>query len=167
MTGFAAQLAVALKAVDMYRSLGESERQLREYAEELQASMEVQHRLARTDALTGIPNRRYVDEVTKGECSRAVRHKTPLCVALVDIESSRRSTTPTVTRRETKRWCSLAIWQGGVAAGATSWDATGATSSFSCFREADLGAATRFVNRFRTTVAGHVFVLSLQPEHPR
>ncbi|MGD0765198.1 MAG: GAF domain-containing protein [Dehalococcoidia bacterium] len=42
LKGFAAQLAVALKSVDMYKSLGESERQLRQYAEQLQAGVEVQ-----------------------------------------------------------------------------------------------------------------------------
>ncbi|GAG46780.1 unnamed protein product, partial [marine sediment metagenome] len=49
LEGFAAQLAVALKAVRMYQALAESEEQLRQYSQELQGGMEIQHRLARTD----------------------------------------------------------------------------------------------------------------------
>ncbi len=86
LEGIAAQVAVALKARQMYKALAESEKQLREYSEKLQESMEVQHRLARTDALTGIPNRRYVEEVVEGECARAVRHDTHLSVALMDMD---------------------------------------------------------------------------------
>ena len=86
LEGIAAQVAVALKARQMYKALAESEKQLREYSEKLQESMEVQHRLARTDALTGIPNRRYVEEVVEGECARAVRHDTHLSVAMVDMD---------------------------------------------------------------------------------
>ena len=86
LKGIAAQAAVALKARQLYTALAESEGQTREYSEKLQESMEVQHRLARTDALTGIPNRRYVEEVIEGECARAVRHDTHLSVAMMDMD---------------------------------------------------------------------------------
>ena len=86
LKGLAAQVAVALKARELYRALAGSEKKLREYSEKLQASMEIQHRLARTDALTGIPNRRYVEEVIEGECARAERQGRRLSVAMVDVD---------------------------------------------------------------------------------
>ena len=90
MQGIASQVAAALKAMQMYRALAESEAQLRGYAQRLQASMEIQHRLARTDALTGIPNRRYIEEVIEAECARAVRHDTALSIVMLDVDGLKR-----------------------------------------------------------------------------
>jgi diguanylate cyclase (GGDEF)-like protein/PAS domain S-box-containing protein len=42
--------------------------------------------LARSDALTGLPNRRALDEVLPREMARALRAGAPLCLALVDID---------------------------------------------------------------------------------
>jgi diguanylate cyclase (GGDEF)-like protein len=42
--------------------------------------------LARTDPLTGVPNRRVWDEELPRELERALRMGTPLCVAIVDID---------------------------------------------------------------------------------
>jgi diguanylate cyclase (GGDEF)-like protein/PAS domain S-box-containing protein len=42
--------------------------------------------LARRDALTGLPNRRALDELLPREMARARRSRSPLCVALVDID---------------------------------------------------------------------------------
>jgi diguanylate cyclase len=42
--------------------------------------------LARTDALTGIPNRRVWDEELPRELERARRVGTPLCVAIIDLD---------------------------------------------------------------------------------
>jgi diguanylate cyclase (GGDEF)-like protein len=86
LKGIATQVAVALKAMEMYKALAQSEEQLREYSEKLQAGMEIEHRLARTDALTGIPNRRYLEEVIEGECGRAERQERRLSIALVDVD---------------------------------------------------------------------------------
>ena len=87
LKGIASQTAVALKARQLYKSLAESEEQLSEYSEKLRARMEIQHRLARTDALTGVPNRRYVEEVIEGECARAQRQGgRRLSVAMVDVD---------------------------------------------------------------------------------
>jgi len=86
LKGIAAQTAVALKARQLYKALAESEEQLREYSEKLRSRMEIQHRLARTDALTGMPNRRYVEEVIEGECARAERQGRRLSVAMVDVD---------------------------------------------------------------------------------
>jgi diguanylate cyclase (GGDEF)-like protein/PAS domain S-box-containing protein len=46
---------------------------------------EVQN-LAHSDALTGLPNRRAIDEVLPREMSRALRADTPLCLAIIDID---------------------------------------------------------------------------------
>jgi diguanylate cyclase (GGDEF)-like protein/PAS domain S-box-containing protein len=42
--------------------------------------------LARSDALTGLPNRRVLDEQLPREMSRALRTEAPLCLAIVDID---------------------------------------------------------------------------------
>lgn len=42
--------------------------------------------LARTDTLTGLPNRRVFEERVLDEISRANRLKTPFCVAIVDVD---------------------------------------------------------------------------------
>jgi len=43
-------------------------------------------RTARTDALTGLPNRRAWDEELEREILHAARTETPLCVALLDLD---------------------------------------------------------------------------------
>jgi diguanylate cyclase (GGDEF)-like protein/PAS domain S-box-containing protein len=42
--------------------------------------------LARSDALTGLPNRRTLDEQLPREMARARRARSPLCLAIVDID---------------------------------------------------------------------------------
>lgn len=42
--------------------------------------------LSRLDALTGLANRRYLDEVLKIEWNRAIRHRFPLTIMMVDID---------------------------------------------------------------------------------
>jgi diguanylate cyclase (GGDEF)-like protein/PAS domain S-box-containing protein len=42
--------------------------------------------LAHSDALTGLPNRRAIDEVLPREMARALRADTPLCLAIIDID---------------------------------------------------------------------------------
>jgi len=43
-------------------------------------------RSARTDALTGLPNRRAWEELIRREVARANRARRPLCVALIDLD---------------------------------------------------------------------------------
>jgi diguanylate cyclase (GGDEF)-like protein len=162
LNGLATQLAAALKALQMYRSLAQSERQLKEYAEELQSSMEVQHRLARTDALTGVPNRRYIDEMIKGECSRAVRHKTLLCVAIADVDRFK-----AINDNYGHKAGDAALMQLGDLARRSCRQGDmvgryGGDEFLFVLPRADLTAAVRFANRFRSSVANHVF--SLSPE---
>jgi diguanylate cyclase (GGDEF)-like protein len=86
LEGLAAQAAAAIKAVQDYEELEASREQLQQYAERLHESMEMQHRLARTDALTSIPNRRYVEEFLAAQCARTQREGSPLAVVLTDID---------------------------------------------------------------------------------
>jgi diguanylate cyclase (GGDEF)-like protein/PAS domain S-box-containing protein len=46
---------------------------------------EVQN-LARHDALTGLPNRRFLHELLPREMARARRNESPLCLAIIDID---------------------------------------------------------------------------------
>ena len=160
LEGFAAQLAVALKAVRMYQALAESEEQLRQYSEELQGGMEIQHRLARTDALTGIPNRRYVDEVAKGEHARATRHKTALSVAMADVDRFKAINDTYGHKAGDEALAQLAdlarrsCRQGDVVG------RYGGDELLFVLPEADLSAARRFADRFRSSVARQVFPLS-------
>lgn len=87
LEGFAAQTAAAVQAIGVYQELAASRRQLERLNEQLQESMGVQHHLARADTLTGIPNRRYVDEALESECARASRYGRPLCVVMADLDN--------------------------------------------------------------------------------
>ena len=42
--------------------------------------------LSRQDALTGLANRRYLDEVLENEWKRAIRHKVPITIMMIDID---------------------------------------------------------------------------------
>lgn len=54
---------------------------------ELQVELEKASTLVRHDQLTGALNRRGLEEVVEGEVARAQRRKSPLCVALLDIDN--------------------------------------------------------------------------------
>jgi diguanylate cyclase (GGDEF)-like protein len=86
LEGLAAQAAAAIKAIQNYDELEASRERLREYAERLRESVEMQRRLAHTDALTGIPNRRYVEEFLAAQCARSRREGSPLAAVLVDVD---------------------------------------------------------------------------------
>ena len=164
LNGFAAQLAVALEAVEMYKSLAESEKQLKRYAEELQSSMEVQHRLARTDPLTGIPNRRYVDEIVKGECARAVRHKTPLSVAMADIDYFKEVNDTYGHKAGDEALVQIGDLARRISRRSDVVGRYGGDEFLFVLPKADLAAALKFADRFRDRVAGHVFSLSTNSE---
>jgi diguanylate cyclase (GGDEF)-like protein len=84
--GLAAQVATAVKGIRLYRELAESREELRHLNDQLQERMSIQHHLARTDALTGVPNRRFIDETVDAECSRARRYGQPLSVVMADLD---------------------------------------------------------------------------------
>jgi diguanylate cyclase len=61
----------------------ESEARIQELERELEASSD----LVRHDQLTGVLNRRGLEETFAKEAARATRHDTTLCVALIDIDN--------------------------------------------------------------------------------
>lgn len=52
----------------------------------LRAEVERLRSLAHTDGLTGLPNRRYLDERLEHEVVRAVRYQQPLSVLVIDVD---------------------------------------------------------------------------------
>lgn len=60
--------------------------ELRLIAGEREELLEKVESLARSDALTGLPNRRALDEQLPREMGRARRVESPLCLAIVDID---------------------------------------------------------------------------------
>lgn len=57
---------------------------------ELEAKLEEMSELAREDQLTGSLNRRGLDDVLEREMARSNRKKSPLCVALLDLDDFKR-----------------------------------------------------------------------------
>ncbi len=86
LEGMAAQVASAVKGIQLYQELADSRRELQRLNEQLLESMSIQHHLARTDPLTGIPNRRYLEEALEAECARSNRYGQTLSVVMVDID---------------------------------------------------------------------------------
>ncbi len=58
--------------------------------ERLRAEVERLKALALTDALTGLPNRRYLEERLTGEIGRATRYGAPLAVMVIDVDDFKR-----------------------------------------------------------------------------
>jgi diguanylate cyclase (GGDEF)-like protein len=79
LEGMAAQVAMTLKGLDMYEELRSSQKKLQE-------SMSIEYRLARTDPLTGIPNRRYLDETIAGESAQAPNGESSLFLIMADVD---------------------------------------------------------------------------------
>ena len=89
-------------------------------------------RLAATDPLTGLSNRRILDTRLDEEWRRARRNGSPMSVLFVDVDISSGLTIPTVTPRATRCWrrCPSAstrpcdarsIWSRGMAARSLRW----------------------------------------------
>jgi diguanylate cyclase (GGDEF)-like protein len=86
LEGLTAQVAGVVKGVQVYQELARSRGELQRLNDQLQESMGIEHWLARTDALTGIPNRRFIDETLRAEIARTRRHGQPLSVVLADLD---------------------------------------------------------------------------------
>jgi diguanylate cyclase (GGDEF)-like protein len=79
----AGQLAVSFDNALVYASL---ERKVAERTEELADANRRLEQLSITDPLTGLANRRRLTETLEAEWRRAVRPKTPVAVAMIDID---------------------------------------------------------------------------------
>lgn len=79
--------AVRWRTQQMRRRQAELVRQVAEQTEALRQANEHLSRLSFADALTGLPNRRRLDEVLDSEWRRALRLRQPLAVVLVDIDA--------------------------------------------------------------------------------
>ena len=86
LTALVSQAATTIQGLRLYRDLEESKDELRRYAEKLEEASQVEHLLARTDALSGLPNRRYIEEVMEAECARAGRYDQAVSVVMADLD---------------------------------------------------------------------------------
>ena len=75
-----------MRLVKRNRELAESREELQRLNQQLQESMGIEHHLARTDALTGMPNRRFIDESIAMEAARANRYGQDLAVVMADMD---------------------------------------------------------------------------------
>jgi diguanylate cyclase len=62
----------------------------REQLKHVHAELERAQEIAVSDPLTGLPNRRALDAVLAREIARARRHKTQLCIAVIDVDHFKR-----------------------------------------------------------------------------
>jgi diguanylate cyclase (GGDEF)-like protein len=83
VTLIAGQLAVSLDNAMVYASL---EHKVAERTEALAIANARLERLAVTDTLTGLANRRRLAEILDAEWRRAVRYRTTLAVAMIDVD---------------------------------------------------------------------------------
>lgn len=72
----------AMELADVKKRLSEAEDRLEAQAEILNAYFIE----ARTDLLTGLPNRRGIEQIAESEINKGVSNKNPLIVAIVDVD---------------------------------------------------------------------------------
>lgn len=82
----AARLRAGQRIVQMQEGQEEDRRQLRQFADELAQSNKRLQELALTDALTGLPNRRYGLERLEQEWAVASRGDRQVCCMMIDID---------------------------------------------------------------------------------
>jgi diguanylate cyclase (GGDEF)-like protein len=80
------EIGVCFDAVVLAFGLADRLRVETRARERAQAVSAEQERLARTDPLTGVPNRRFFDERLRAEWSRAARTSTPLAIVMLDVD---------------------------------------------------------------------------------
>jgi diguanylate cyclase (GGDEF)-like protein len=83
VTLVAGQLAVSVENANVYASL---ERKVDERTQALSAANEQLQELSRTDPLTGLANRRRLEEALAGEWRRALGTETPIAILMIDID---------------------------------------------------------------------------------
>ncbi len=80
------QASTIVQGMRLHRDLRASLEALQQRAAELEDTSRIQHYLARTDSLTGLPNRRYVDELLAVECAYLGRSSNALSVIVADLD---------------------------------------------------------------------------------
>jgi diguanylate cyclase (GGDEF)-like protein len=61
--------------------------ELEKRSQDLEKALALVEKLARTDSLTGLHNRRYFDDIFSAAFSRAKRYKESMCLALIDVDN--------------------------------------------------------------------------------
>lgn len=69
-----------------FRSMANKNARIRQESSQLMSSNQELAVISRTDALTGVANRRYFDETLDNEWKRALRNGTPLTLIMVDVD---------------------------------------------------------------------------------
>lgn len=77
----------AQRSRDELRSTQQKVQESEARIQELERELETTSDLVRHDQLTGVLNRRGLEETFAKEAARAIRHDTTLCVALIDIDN--------------------------------------------------------------------------------
>ncbi|PKO47791.1 MAG: GGDEF domain-containing protein [Betaproteobacteria bacterium HGW-Betaproteobacteria-4] len=77
----------AQRSRDELRSTQQKVQESEARISELERELETTSDLVRHDQLTGVLNRRGLEEIFTKEAARATRHETSLCVALIDIDN--------------------------------------------------------------------------------
>ncbi|NIR30529.1 MAG: GGDEF domain-containing protein [Gammaproteobacteria bacterium] len=77
---------VASMALGLNQELADIQRELARRNRELKRTQAELETLSRTDAMTGLPNRRHLDDRLTDEVYRLRRYGSPLCVSLVDVD---------------------------------------------------------------------------------
>src|SRR5262245_20750162 len=72
--------------LDLEQRVHQRTRELGEAARQLQHKNQILERMALTDAMTGLPNRRAMDRIVRTELLRRNRHPAPLTVGLADAD---------------------------------------------------------------------------------
>lgn len=81
-----ARLRAAQSIIQMQEAMEKDRLQLRQFADELALSNKRLQELVLTDALTGLPNRRYALERLEQEIAVAKRGGQPVCCMMIDID---------------------------------------------------------------------------------
>lgn len=82
--------ASARQLLELNVALGETQRELGRSKRELERREEAIRQLSLTDALTGVGNRRHLDEILAAETVRAQRYSLPLSLIMLDIDHFKR-----------------------------------------------------------------------------
>jgi diguanylate cyclase (GGDEF)-like protein len=84
------RLAMLVAMAAMVVRIREDRRRLKDMNARLAKLLDAEEKLARTDPLTGLPNRRAFLERLSDELARARRNRQPICIAYIDIDNFKR-----------------------------------------------------------------------------